>query len=62
VTTEAPLNLAARAGAAARRASGEIARLAREARPWLRREQWTRESLASLVDSARSRPRRALAR
>jgi HlyD family secretion protein len=61
VTTEAPPTLAARAGAKARRASGEIARLAREARPWLRREQWTRESLLSLASSARRRPWRALA-
>jgi hypothetical protein len=45
VTTQAPPTLAARAGAAARRASGEIALLAREVRPWLRREQWTRASL-----------------
>jgi len=61
VTTEAPPTLAARARAAVLRARGEIARLAREARPWLRREHWTRESLAALAASARSRPRRALA-
>jgi HlyD family secretion protein len=61
VTTEAPLALAARARAAARRASVEITRLAREARPWLRREQWTRENLLSLAAAARSRPRRSLA-
>ncbi len=62
MTTDAPSHRSrARARAAARRASGEIARLGREARPWLRREQWTRESLAALAASARSRPRRALA-
>ena len=61
MTTEAPLTLAARAGAAARRASGEIARLAREARPWLRREQWTRESL-SLPRRFRPEPPPARAR
>ena len=68
MTTEAPPPLAARARAAvagavaaAARAADEIARLSREARPWLRREQWTRENLAALAVSARRRPRRALA-
>jgi HlyD family secretion protein len=61
VTTEAPPTFVARARAAAARAAGEVARLAREARPWLRREQWTRENLVGLVAAARRRPRRALA-
>jgi hypothetical protein len=32
--------------------------LARDARPWLRRETWTRENLAALGAAARRRPRR----
>jgi HlyD family secretion protein len=61
VTNEAPLTLAARARAAAARAMDEITRLGREARPWSRREQWTRENLKALSAAARRRPRRSLA-
>jgi len=61
VTTQVPSTLAARAGAAARRASEQITRAAHAARPWLRREQWTHENLHSLATTARNRPRRALA-
>jgi HlyD family secretion protein len=43
------------------RARETLVRLAREARPWLRREHWTRENLATLVVAARRRPRRTLA-
>ncbi|HSD66708.1 MAG TPA: hypothetical protein VLF95_08400, partial [Vicinamibacteria bacterium] len=60
MTTEAPPTVAARARAAAARAAGEVARLAREARPWLRRERWTRENLEILAAGVRRRPRRAL--
>jgi HlyD family secretion protein len=52
---------AARARTAAGRAAEEAALLWREARPWLRRGQWTRDNLASLAAAARRRPRRALA-
>ncbi len=49
----------------ARRALGRAVRearwLARATRPWLRRSQWTRANLVRLVESARRRPRRALA-
>ncbi|PYQ17893.1 MAG: hypothetical protein DMF79_16365, partial [Acidobacteria bacterium] len=34
---------------------------ARDARPWLRRETWTRENLGRLAQAARQRPRRTLA-
>ena len=34
---------------------------AREARPWLRRENWTRENLRALVAAARERPRHTAA-
>ena len=61
MTNEAPLTLAARARAAAARAMDEITRLGREARPWSRREQWTRENLKALSTAARRRPRRSLA-
>ncbi len=61
MTTEAPPPVAARARAAAARAADEIVRLGREARPWLRREQWTRENLAALAAAVSRRPRRALA-
>jgi HlyD family secretion protein len=61
VTTEAHPGLAARARAAAARASAGIADLGRASRPWLHREQWTRENLAALAAAARRRPRRLLA-
>jgi HlyD family secretion protein len=53
--------VAARARAAAARAAGEVIRLGREARPWLRRQQWTRVNLATLAAAAYRRPRRSLA-
>jgi HlyD family secretion protein len=34
---------------------------ARDAKPWLRRETWTRENLGRLAQAARQRPRRTLA-
>ncbi len=34
---------------------------ARDARPWLRRETWTRDNLGRLAQTARQRPRRVLA-
>ena len=37
------------------------ARLAKAARPWLRREAWTRESLSGLAGEARRHPRRTAA-
>jgi len=49
------VNLRGRAGAAARS-------WARETRPWLRREAWTRENLASALRAARRDPRRAARR
>ena len=61
MTTEAHPTVAARARATLARAAGEIRTLGREARPWLRREQWTRENLGALADGVRRRPRRALA-
>jgi HlyD family secretion protein len=61
VTTAPPPTVAARARAAAARAAGELAQLARDLRPWLSRRHWTRENLDGLVASARRRPRRALA-
>jgi HlyD family secretion protein len=61
VTTDTPASLAARARAAAARAADEASRLGREARPWLRKGQWTRENLALLAAAARRRPRRTFA-
>ncbi len=61
MTTEAPAPLLARARAAAARATGAASSLLRDARPWLRREQWTRENVEPLAAAARRRPRRALA-
>jgi HlyD family secretion protein len=61
VTTEAHPTVAARARAAFARAAGGIRSIGHEARPWLRREQWTRESLEGLADDVRRRPLRALA-
>ena len=43
------------------RLRAETGALVREARPWLRREQWSRESLALLAAAARRRPRLSLA-
>jgi HlyD family secretion protein len=60
VTTEAPASLLARARAAASRARDAVSSLLRDARPWLRREQWTRENVETLAAAARRRPRRAL--
>jgi HlyD family secretion protein len=60
VTTEAKA-AAARARAAVARAADEMAHLSREARRWLHREHWTRESFESLAAAVRRRPRRALA-
>lgn len=52
----------ARALGAARARLTLVARsAAREARPWLRRENWTRENLFALVAAARERPRQAVA-
>ncbi|HEV7501396.1 MAG TPA: hypothetical protein VGQ33_15385, partial [Vicinamibacteria bacterium] len=52
----------ARALGAARARLTLVARsAAREARPWLRRENWTRENLYALVATARERPRQAAA-
>ena len=52
----------ARALVAARTRFTLVARsAAREARPWLRRENWTRQNLHALVAVARARPRRAAA-
>ena len=53
--------IATRARDALRRLREEAATAAREARPWLRREQWTRERLLGLAAAGRRRPRRALA-
>jgi HlyD family secretion protein len=50
----------ARARAAFSRLAGEARALGRDARPWLRREQWTREGLTVLAASARRRPGRLL--
>jgi HlyD family secretion protein len=61
VTTEAHPTVAARARAAVARAAGGVLCLGREARPWLRREQWTRENIGTLADGVRRRPLRALA-
>ena len=49
------------ARAATLRAAEELRRLGGEARPWLRREHWTRENLLALSEAARRRPRRFLA-
>ena len=43
------------------RAAAWLGTLAREARPWLRREAWTAESLGALGAAARRRPRRTAA-
>ena len=52
----------ARALGAARARFTLVARsAAREARPWLRRENWKRENLRALVAAARDRPRHAAA-
>jgi HlyD family secretion protein len=52
----------ARALGAARARFTLVARsAAREARPWLRRENWKRENLRALVAAARERPRQAAA-
>jgi len=52
----------ARALGAARARFTLVARsAAREARPWLRRENWKRENLRALVAAARARPRQAAA-
>jgi HlyD family secretion protein len=52
----------ARALGAARARFTLVARsAAREARPWLRRENWTRENLRALLVTARERPRQSAA-
>ncbi|HSD27735.1 MAG TPA: efflux RND transporter periplasmic adaptor subunit [Vicinamibacteria bacterium] len=61
MTTQAHHTVATRARAAAARGASFIARLSREARPWLRRRQWTRENLEGLAGGVRRHPRRALA-
>jgi HlyD family secretion protein len=61
VTTEPASTVPARARAAAARAVATLARHFREARLWLRREQWTRENLVALAGAARRRSWRTLA-
>jgi len=64
VSTPAPAGgeRVARALGAARARFTLVARsAAREARPWLRRENWTRENLRALLVTARERPRQSAA-
>jgi HlyD family secretion protein len=56
-TASHPLAVRARAALVRLREEARIA--ARDARPWLRREQWTGENLLRLVAAARRRPGRA---
>ncbi len=58
MTSAAPASLGARARTALARATSAAAALGRDARPWLRREHWTREHLATLPSALRRHPRR----
>jgi HlyD family secretion protein len=61
VTTATPPTAADRVRAVFRRAREGAAALGRDARPWLRREHWTRQQLSGLAARLRRHPRRSAA-
>ncbi len=61
MTLAAPSRLGARTRSLLARAASAAAALGRDARPWLRREHWTREHLAGLPAACRRHPRRVAA-